>query len=290
MSSKKQTCRRRFNGKGKSARKSKESDQLFSNDNCDNTKVKLDTPINELASKKDELTPSPTFWFMVRLFILQANEEDLKWLEKLIKNFENKGVRDTSQVTSNAPAENNNDEFMAKKMLKMKLNMHNENTMSGLCNNKYRKECIIQDFKGKQITVSRETLQLYLPNSHNNNDVEPEIVAHPSNETQAKKINYEFIARLIDWDETFSHLKGIHPKQINDYVIKCREDGCLEKTIAKLENMDMKILSSKRRGNYSLKKERKTATMYRELQDIRLIVEKFNTFTLEKRHPYFMFH
>ncbi|XP_060845377.1 uncharacterized protein LOC132924960 [Rhopalosiphum padi] len=288
MSSKKQTCSRRVNGKGKSARKGKESDQPFFNDDCDSTKVELDTPINELASKNDEL--KPTFWFMARLFILQANEEDLKWLEKLIKDYENKSDRKTSQVTSDTPAENNKDEVMVKNMLKMKLRMHNRNTMSGLCNNKNGMEYIIEDFKGKQLTVSRETLQLYLHNSHNNNDVEPEIAVHPSNETQAKKISYEFIARLIDWDEMFSHLKGIHPKQINDYVIKCREDGCLEKTIAKLEKMDIKILSSKRRGNYSLKKERKTALLYRELQDIRLILEKFNSFALEKRHPYFMFH
>ncbi|XP_026819184.1 uncharacterized protein LOC113557841 [Rhopalosiphum maidis] len=286
MSSKKQSFSRRINGKGKG----KESDQPFSNDDCGSTKVELDTPINSLASKKDELTPKPTFWFLARLFILQANKEDLKWLEKLIKDHENKVNRDTSQVTSNAPTENNKDEFMAKKMLKMKLRMDSRNTMPGLCNNKYGMEYIIEDFKGKKLTVSRETLQLYLPNSYDNNYVEPEIVVNPSNETQAKKISYEFIARLIEWDETFSHLRGIHPKQINDYLNKCREDGCLEKTIAKLEKMDIKILSSKRRGNYSLKKERKTASMYRELEDIRLILEKFNTFALEKRHPYFMFH
>jgi hypothetical protein len=287
MSSKKQTCRRRVNGKGKSARKGKESDQPFFNDNCDSTKVKLDTPINELASKKDELKPA--FWFMARLFILQSNEEDLKWLEKLIKDYENKGDRDTSQVTSNTPAENNQDEVMAKNMLEMKLRMHNRNTMSGLCNNKNGKQYIVEDFKGKKITVSRETLQLYLHNNHDNN-VEPEIAVHPSNETQAKKVSYEFIVRLINLDEMFSHLRGIHPKQIHDYVSKCREEGCLEKTIAKLENMDIKILSSKRKGNYSLKKERKTASMYRELEDIRLILEKFNTFALEKQHPYSMFH
>ncbi|KAL4100881.1 hypothetical protein QTP88_020910 [Uroleucon formosanum] len=284
MSSKKQTqYGEGTSGMKKSAQKGKKSNQPLSNDECCNTNAELDAPKEELISRQNK--PSHSLWYIVKLFVIQANKEDLIWLHNLIKGFEVNYDCDVYDISVYLNKENE-DEYLAKNMLFMKLNnMHycgrNRVVLSPALR-KCLKGSVIKDTDGKKLIISRETVKLNVTKNY----------AKPATErqTKSKKISHEFIARLIKWDDTLSHLRGISPKQIDDYVNKCQEEGCLEKIEIETERMDKKILSYKKRGRYTLRNQRKTALIYREFKDIRFMLEKYNYFVLERHFPYFMFH
>ncbi|XP_025198875.1 uncharacterized protein LOC112597150 [Melanaphis sacchari] len=310
MPSNKQT-RRKANGKGKSARKVKELNQPLSNDDCGNTKDEIELPKNKPTPKPNEPTPkpneptpkpneptpkpneptpkpnepTPTFWFMVRLFILQSSREDLLWLQNVIKDFEINGYSngDTPRVKNKFGI--NEEMEMAKKMLKLKLNT----CASHCCTGTHGMEYLLEDSNGEHQLITKETLISHLYIDSNIQHVVP-VATQLSSRIISKKITHEFITKLIEWDDTFSHLRGVNPRIIDDYLSKCQKDDCLEKTIAQLEKLDKKILSLKKRSNNCPKKEKKTESLYRECEDIRLILEKFNTFVVNKQQPYFMLH
>lgn len=280
MSSKKQTqYGEGTSGMEKSARKGKKSNQPLSNDERCNTNAQLDAPKEELISRQNK--PSRSLWYIVKLFLVQANREDLIWLHSLIKGFEDNYDCDVFDISVYLDKDNE-DEYLAKNMLFMKLNdMHHCERKKVVVSPKVQpraKGFVIQDTDGQQLIISRETVKLNLTKNY----------AKPA--TKSKKISHEFIARLISWDDTLSHLRGISPKQIDYYVYKCQEEGCLEKVKIEIEKMDKKILSYKKRGKYTLQNQRKIALIYREFQDIRFMLEKYNYFVLERHFPYFMFH
>lgn len=270
-------------GMKKSAKKGKKSNQPFSSHECCKANIKLDTPKKEPISKINK--PSTTFWFIAQLFVIHANRDDLLWLDNFIKDFENNNDDNANDraVDSN---KGNEIETEAKRMLKKKLEMTANKETSIVSPNvqPHIMRFVFRCPDGRQLIVSRESLESNLTQNHE------APVTKPSGPTPPNKISSEFISRLINFDDKFSHLRGISPKQINDYLCKCREEGCLENMKMKIEKMDKKILSYKKRGNYSLKKERKTTLMYRECQDICLILEKFNDVISGRELPYFMFH
>jgi len=277
MLSNKQTQRgRRNRDSRKSDRKSNQplSNQSSSNDDCCNTNTE------RVAIKNKQNAPSQRFWFLVKLYMMNANERDLKWLDDMIKSIEN---NDNGDVESNMCEE----EIMAKRMLKHKLSNYPNKSVppKGMCvkpkeNLDHVKVC--DNFLGVQI-ITREMLNLELSNNH-----DKPVESALSCPTQTGKISYAFIEKLIKWDDEFSHLRGINEQQINSYLNKCLEDNCLEKIKIKLEIMDKKISSYKKRDNFYQKKEKKILQTYKELEDARLMIQKYNTYILERQHPYFL--
>jgi len=283
MSSKKQTqYGEGTSGMGKSARKDKKLNQLLCNNKCCHaskrgSKCNLKNYVN--------CNSTMTFWIMVKIFVAHANREDLLWLDNLLKDYENNVNGEFIDRQPNLN-KNNEEEISAKQLLKKKLIMMNHSEIeTSVVSPSFQPvmRIVFNEADGTQLIISRESLKSKLTKNH----VEP--VPEPSL-CSIKIISYEFIARLIKWDDELSHLRGISPEQINGYLQKCCEEGCLEKINTKLQNLDKKILSYKKRGNYSVKKEEKTASMYRELVDIRLILEKYNKYVTERQHPYFMLH
>jgi len=285
MSSKEQTqYGEGTSGMKKSAGKGKKSNQPLSNDEYCNTNAKLDASKEELISKKKK--SSRSLWFMVRLFVVRANREDLMWLHDLMKGFDNNYDSNVCDIPIDLNKDNE-DEYLAKNMLHMKLNMLNNGSEAVVLSPTVQPSAmrfVFHDTDGQQLIISRETVKLNLTKHY----VKP--VTEPSSLTSCKKMCHEFIARLINWDDTFSHLRGISPEQIDDYVNKCQEEGCLEKIKIEIKKLDKKILSYKKRGKYSLQNQRKIELMYRKCEDIRLILEKYNKFVSERHFPYFMLH
>jgi len=287
MSSKEQTqCDERTSEMEKSAGEGKKSNQLSSNDELCNANAELVTPTKELISKNNKTPHTRTLWFMVRLFVVHADREDLIWLDKLIKDFENNGDSDVVDRSVDLDKDNEN-KYLAKQLLKLKLNMNHGETETAIVSptvQPYGMRFVFQDADGQQLIISRETVKFNLTKNY----VKP--VTEALSLTPSGKISYEFIARLINWDDRFSHLRGISSKQINNYVNKCRQEDCYKKIKIDFKKMEEKILIYKKRGNISINKQLKIASMYREWEDICLILEKYNNFLSEKNHPYFMFH
>ncbi|CAI6352565.1 unnamed protein product [Macrosiphum euphorbiae] len=260
MSSKQQSqCDERTSGMEKSAGKGKQSNQPLANDEWCNANAKLVTPKKELISKNNKTPHTRSLWFMVRLFVVHADREDLIWLDNLIKDFENNGDSDVVDRSVDLDKDNEN-ENLAKQLLKLKLSMNHGETEIAVVSptvQPYGMRFVFQDADGQQLIISRETVKFNLTKNY----VKP--VTEGLSLTPSGHISYDFITRLINWDDRFSHLRGISPKQIHDYVNKFRQEGCYEKINIEFKKMEEKNLIYKKRGSLSVKKQLKIASMYR---------------------------